>query len=302
MPATLSDPRHPHNSSSPPELAALVQSRVTELLSIVEQRLGLALPFPQISLDLRGANAGSAYPRHNRIRFNAVLLRENQADFLAHTVAHEVAHLVAYRLYGEQIRPHGVEWRNVMYKLFELPPRRTHDYDIRNTAREPYVYRCQCPDRQHLFSTRRHRNALRGRQYICCVCHSALQFAYRRDLASGKPLHHLAIAHLLLAVDTPDIDHESLVHRLPTLFRGEPVGQVSLVYRPGAAISKWLQRTHTPVAFDHRYNFDRDHQQVLDRISHAVVFTEPKSSRVHPLLQRLRERPVPLRVLNPRTR
>ncbi len=278
-----------------------VESRIAALLDTAAGAYQQHFPLPQIRLDLRGSKAGAAYPKQYLLRFNPTLLHDNQTAFLCHTVAHEVAHLVAYRLHGDDIRPHGPQWQHIMQVIFGLPATRTHTYETRQAAREAYVYQCDCPDGLHGFTLRRHRRSLQGREYICRHCRTPLRFAYKQDLASGAPLHRLAIRHLLIDADPRLTATRALPQRLNALLRGEPIGCASLVHRPTTALTQWLGRSHTPIARDHRYDFQRDPAHVLAQISHAIVILPTPTAAEYPPIERLRAQGAALRILRAET-
>jgi predicted SprT family Zn-dependent metalloprotease len=76
--------------------------------------------------------AGYAYYGQNKVKFNPILLHENETDFLEDTVPHELAHLFSVELYGiMQGRGHGHNWKYVMQRL-GVTPKRCHDYDTEN--------------------------------------------------------------------------------------------------------------------------------------------------------------------------
>lgn len=134
---------------------------------------GRSIPMPQVAFDLRGRTAGQAFPGRHLIRLNAVLLVENEADFHADTIPHEVAHLVALLVYGNNISAHGREWQAVMHK-FGVAPRRTHDYDVTNSAvGGVHHYICGC-GRTFALGAKKHRQAARGKR-ICASCHTVLR-------------------------------------------------------------------------------------------------------------------------------
>ena len=128
---------------------------------------------PEVCFDLRGRTAGMVrFPRAGRpvIRYNPGLLESEGEAFLKQVVPHEVAHLVAKILYGNRIRPHGSEWRQIMVAL-GANPERCHNFD---TSREPvrrvrrFDYHCGC--RTHLLSSIRHNRVMRGTVYRCLAC------------------------------------------------------------------------------------------------------------------------------------
>lgn len=113
------------------------QQEVIRAYAVARAKLGIVMPMPRITFNLRGTTAGKAYIRENRIDFNPVLLHENLEDFLNRTPWHEVAHLISFRQSGNLIKPHGVEWQRVMW-AFSKPATRCHAYDTSAvTGRKP---------------------------------------------------------------------------------------------------------------------------------------------------------------------
>lgn len=90
---------------------------------------------PEVHYDLRNTNAGEAWRNRNLIRLNLTFLVENGANFKDRTPGHEVAHLVARAVYdskpmnGKKVRPHGVEWKEVMGVIGQEPSVK-HSFDI----------------------------------------------------------------------------------------------------------------------------------------------------------------------------
>lgn len=138
----------------PPALKHQVLQLVAKLLFQANARWGVSMPAPEVAFDLRGTTAGMAvYPRAGathapRLRFNAVLLRDNAAEFFADTVPHEVAHLVNRALEaktpGAKWDSHGPQWQAVM-RSFGVEPSRCHGLDVR-AARVggSWRFRCSC--------------------------------------------------------------------------------------------------------------------------------------------------------------
>ena len=141
----------------------------------------------QLAFNLRGMAAAVAYPTRNAIRINRRLLDQNAEDFLLNTVPHEVSHLIAYRVHGQGIAPHGVEWAAIMREVYGLEPLRCHNYDVRPSLTTAYLYRCGC-DARHTFTTRRHNNARRGRLYLCRRCRQPLVFSHLEEPRVGREI------------------------------------------------------------------------------------------------------------------
>jgi SprT protein len=140
---------------------------------------GRAFDQVPVRFDLKGRAAGM-YQVQNRqrfIRYNPYLFAKYYDDNLQQTVPHEVAHYLCDVVYGlRSIRPHGAEWKQLMY-LFGARIEATCRYDLagipsRSQRRHPY--RCQCTT--HLLSTRRHNNVTNRRmRYFCRSCGMVLK-------------------------------------------------------------------------------------------------------------------------------
>ncbi|MCB8888036.1 SprT-like domain-containing protein [Vreelandella malpeensis] len=149
-------------------------ARVDETLMLARE-VHPGLPAPRVWFDLKGAGAGQAHLGRGGLRFNPVLLADNRAAFFDEVIPHEMAHWLVFHLDGgTRLKPHGREWQTVMRELFGLVPRVTHRFDIAQSQRRPYRYRCDC--REHLFTAQRHAQGARGRRYRCRQCGQALRF------------------------------------------------------------------------------------------------------------------------------
>ena len=158
------------------ELGLRLRSQVLSCYATAEQYYLKSFQRPEVLINLRGRSAGIAELQSNRLRFNAVLLQENEQAFLAEVVPHEVAHLLAWKLHGRGIRPHGTEWQQIMQQVFLLSPSRTHSFDVKRSAKMGYFYTCACRDKKHALTVRRHNRILAGQGYICTHCKSLLRF------------------------------------------------------------------------------------------------------------------------------
>jgi len=154
-----------------------VEQLTLQLLKSAGEHYGKDPGKVELKFDLTGKTAGMAlFPRRAKpiIRLNALLLIENQEDFLKRTVPHEVAHIIARGFFGKRIKPHGAEWREVM-QLFGAEASRCHSYDVSRSTRRTlkrFSYHCEC--RTHQLSSIRHNRALNGQCYVCVHCKKQL--------------------------------------------------------------------------------------------------------------------------------
>lgn len=132
----------------------------------------------QVDFDLRGKCAGMYQIQRGqrRIRYNPWLFAKYYSDSLSNTVTHEVAHYIVDCLHGlRRVKPHGVEWRQVMMDLGAVP-KATGSYDLTGIPTVHYQrfsYYCGC--RLHELTLIRHRKIQRGRaKYLCQYCHNSL--------------------------------------------------------------------------------------------------------------------------------
>ncbi|KXO13969.1 Protein sprT [Moritella sp. JT01] len=164
--------RLPQPNATSETLENLVLGKIATCYQQAEQHLNRTFPRPQIHFNQRGKAAGSARLQINELRFNPILLQENQQHFIANTVPHEVAHLLVYQIYG-RTKPHGEEWRQVMNQIFDLAAKTTHQYDVSRVKGKTFTYACHCTE--HLLTIRRHNKIVRDNiKYICRYCKQSL--------------------------------------------------------------------------------------------------------------------------------
>ncbi|QUM83745.1 MULTISPECIES: SprT family zinc-dependent metalloprotease [unclassified Moritella] len=150
----------------------LVLDKIETCYQQAELKLNKTFPRPSINFKQRGKAAGSARLQINELRFNSILLQENQQHFIAHTVPHEVAHLLVYQIYG-RTKPHGKEWQQIMNQIFDLAAKTTHQYDVSTVKGKTFTYACHCTE--HLLTIRRHNKIVRDSvKYICRSCKQSL--------------------------------------------------------------------------------------------------------------------------------
>lgn len=128
---------------------------------------------PTVSYAVRGVKAGVAYLERNEVRFNPVLLQENDQDFISQVVPHELAHILVYQHFG-RVQPHGSEWKMMMETVLGVPAEIYHCFDVQSVQQQ-FPYQCGC--QTHQLSIRRHNAVMRDkRSYICRLCKTPLHF------------------------------------------------------------------------------------------------------------------------------
>lgn len=160
------------------QLLSHLQAVIEHCYQTAESFFKCSFARPQVQLNLKGYNAGTATPQKNLLRFNKQLLLDNQQHFLKQTVPHEVAHLIAYQIFGLKIKPHGKEWQLIMQKVYQLPAERCHHYTVVIKPKHYFIYQCPC-NKQHPLTIRRHNAIQQGAQYICRCCKQTLTYTHK---------------------------------------------------------------------------------------------------------------------------
>lgn len=132
-----------------PELKAKVEAKMRECYKIAEKHYKKKYEFPEVRYDIRSWTGGLAYRDRNLIRFNLILLVENEADFIATTVPHEVAHKIVRATFKvpegrKRIMPHGKEWKEVMGVL-GVQPAVKHHYDCSSIEKSKRLPKAKNP-------------------------------------------------------------------------------------------------------------------------------------------------------------
>ncbi|WP_220720341.1 SprT family zinc-dependent metalloprotease [Agarivorans litoreus] len=147
--------------------------QVEQCFRLAESYFKQSFQRPELVLSSRKSKvAGSANLSQWRLRFNAHFYQQQPEHFLAQTVPHEVAHLVCHAVYG-RVKPHGVEWQQIMQQVFNCPATTTHSYSIEYLQLPSVEYYCAC--QTHQLSIRRHNNVQRGASYQCKRCKQQLR-------------------------------------------------------------------------------------------------------------------------------
>lgn len=132
-----------------------------------------------VVFDLRGSTAGmyKVYGKRRWIRFNPWIFGKYFDLSLKDTVPHEVAHYIVDEFYGKGVKPHGIQWKNLMAR-FEADPGVTFNLDISDIpqrAQNTHQYQCLCDT--HEMSTTRHNRVMRGKgSYQCRNCDGELVY------------------------------------------------------------------------------------------------------------------------------
>jgi len=142
--------------------------------------------FPEVDVlfDLRGRSAGQFRVRSRQceIRYNPQVFGLYFDDNLINTVPHEVAHYIIFLMYPRRrrgvrkVKPHGVEWRELMTKL-GADASVCHNYNLAQIPQrkeQRFNYSCDC--KQHQISCRRHNKIQSCRaSYSCRSCNAELR-------------------------------------------------------------------------------------------------------------------------------
>lgn len=261
------------------ELRSRLIQRVEECYRHAEDTLGLTFNRPEITLNLRGGDAGQAISNSTEtvlLRFNRIIYEDKPDEFLKTVVPHEIAHHVTRSLYGYEIKSHGEEWATIMQNVFKLPPIACHSFDTRRSKGRFYFYSCRCQEGKLYVNSAQHRLLIRGEKKLRCrKCHELLEYVHREDVKNGMPIHNLAIPGLFLAVDKGYTNYQGITHRLKYLLRGEKPASVFLLYPPSLvpALQVWLQRHNVLIEQEGGYDYLTDLAGHTPKISHAVALT-----------------------------
>lgn len=125
-----------------PELHEKVVAKTKELIAKAEKHFDKKLKMPEIRYDIKNWDVGRAYMPSNVIRYNLILLVENEEHFIANVVPHEVAHNVNRMVNKpapgkKRLMPHGKEWKSIMKDVFDVEPSVKHSYDVSSIQKSP---------------------------------------------------------------------------------------------------------------------------------------------------------------------
>ncbi|MAD58474.1 MAG: metallopeptidase (SprT family) [Porticoccus sp.] len=111
------------------------------------------------------------------IRYNPWIFAKYYEENFIKTVPHEAAHYLARMIYGDKLRPHGLEWKVIM-RYFGADTAVSADFDMNGIPirkSRKYKYYCNCMTYQ--LGIRRHNRYLNNEtNYYCNICRSKLNF------------------------------------------------------------------------------------------------------------------------------
>jgi SprT protein len=121
-----------------PEIRKKVEDKMKACFKAAEKHYGVKFEFPEIRYDIKSWTGGLAYRDRNLVRYNLILMVENEKHYLDSTVPHETAHMIVNGLFRsgkfklaagkKKWMPHGKEWKEVMGVL-KVAPEVRHSYD-----------------------------------------------------------------------------------------------------------------------------------------------------------------------------
>jgi len=169
------------NQKDQSNLQKIALDKTKHWIKFAEDLYKIKFPQPKVLFNIRGRVAGQykfgRFGSKNIIRYNPVLLSENEETFIKRTVPHEVAHLVVRHQHGRKAKPHGWEWKKVM-RDFGCDPTRCHSYDTANSSpvtrsRLKYTYKCSC--KSFDVSDTQHQQILEGKEFRCRECNGLIE-------------------------------------------------------------------------------------------------------------------------------
>lgn len=125
------------------DLRKKVEKRVKECFALATKKYEHKFDtMPEIRHNLKSRTAGMAYHAQWMLRFNLILLVENEKEFMDVIIPHEVAHLVNRTVNKvpegrKRLSAHGKEWKAVMTDCYDLPPDVTHSLDCTSIEKFP---------------------------------------------------------------------------------------------------------------------------------------------------------------------
>jgi SprT protein len=127
------------------------------------------------------------YGKKVEMNLNKTLLKEFGDVYINEVVVHEFAHIVVRANYPtgyngyKKVQGHGLEWKNVCYRLGMMSPKSTttlfsNSESLKSkTNKRSFEYTCGCTT--HNLTTRRHNMIInKGKVYLCNHCKNKIEF------------------------------------------------------------------------------------------------------------------------------
>ena len=164
------------------DLKTKIEQAVEDAYLKAEKFYNKKFPRVPVRYDLRGTCAGQSLTRR-WLKFNLQVALDNFDKYIDRTPAHEVAHQISKIHYGDQIKPHGREWKYVMTQVMKIPADRCHQFDVsKSRTTKSCPVKCACGEKT--LGITRYKRMLSGEaSYYCKNCKCALQPA-----ESNEPL------------------------------------------------------------------------------------------------------------------
>ena len=126
--------------------------------------------------------AGDAWYIARRIRFSTVAWEHMVEQERWNTVVHEVCHIVSDYQAGYRVKPHGIEWKNLMVRCGADPKRTwkpSESFYKAGHGRKQHIRAaltvCGCGE--HPITKNRFTRMRNGAQYRCKTCRQVLRAA-----------------------------------------------------------------------------------------------------------------------------
>ena len=154
------------------EIQYKISGIVSRCCFLASKHFQIRITVPSICYFPKGRAAGKAWD--TGIALNLHLLQTNENEMLEETLPHEIAHCIQRQIYGNDVKPHGIEWQYIMRVIFNKTPNRLHKMKTIPAKKFKRVaYNCNC--RVHLVTLVRHRRIIENRvTYKCKHCNSPI--------------------------------------------------------------------------------------------------------------------------------
>lgn len=172
------------NVTEPPDLLDAAKRHIDQALSHFNDNLIAYSALMNLRDKIRvyvaplGRCAGKAYLNEQIIVLDNFILENSRADTVNDTLPHEIAHLVADIIYGRNIAPHGVEWRNCCEFIGHPHGRRANAFHaevhkpLRNTRKFNYI--CGTCEKSLKVGLNIHRKIFAKQIRICPACRAVI--------------------------------------------------------------------------------------------------------------------------------